>query len=154
MPAKLCLAEDVITFHKIDVIAVGLALFHDTGMYPDFLGHYGKFERNAQAELSNLHKIHIALYQADFNLKTWQRRNGASRTCDNFVVYTQHFLEEECFQILGIVSPEAHAVIDKFLPYFIEKAEAFHRLNRKQLAGLMWLDCANVQVTNQITLTT
>lgn len=153
MPAKFCLADDVTTFNKIDTVAVGLALFHDTGMYPNFLGHHGKFERNAQAELSNLYKIHIALYQSDFDLKTWQRPNGLNRTCDNFVIYTQHFFEEECFQILGIVTPEAHTTIDKLLPYFIEKAEMFHSLNKNQLARLTWFDCANLQIKNKITLT-
>lgn len=153
MPAKFCLSNDMLSFPKADVIAVGLALFHDTGAYPSFLGHHGRFERNPQAELSNLYKIHIAIYQTDFDLKTWQRRNGLSRTCDNFVIYTQHFLEEECFQILGVVTPDAHATIDKLLPHFIEQAEKFHSMNSIQLANLAWFDCANLQIKNQITLT-
>lgn len=153
MPAKFCLSEDMANFPKADVIAVGLALFHDTGAYPDFLGHYGRFERNPQAELSNLHKIHIAIYQTDFDLKTWQRRNGLNRTCDNFVIYTQHFFEEECFQILGIVTPDAHATIDKLLPYFIEQAERFHSMNGNQLSSLNWFDSSNLQIKNQVVLT-
>lgn len=153
MPAKFCLSNDMLNFPKADVIAVGLALFHDTGAYPNFLGHHGRFERNAQAELSNLHKIHIAIYHSDFDLTTWQNRNGLKRTCDNFVIYTQHFFEEERFQILGIVTPDAHATIDKLLPYFIEQAEQFHSMNSHQLAQLIWFDSANLQIKSQIQLT-
>ncbi|MDC4234626.1 hypothetical protein [Pasteurella multocida] len=40
----------------IERIAVGIALFHDTGKYPDFLGHFGQFENNPQAMDSLLHK--------------------------------------------------------------------------------------------------
>lgn len=152
MPAKFSLSNDMTDFPNADTIAVGLALFHDTGAYPNFLGHYGRFERNKQAELSNLHKIHIALYQSDFNLATWQHRNGATRTCDNFVIYTQHFIEEEYFQILGIVTPNAHSTIDKLISYFIQQAEKFHSMNSRQLSNLIWYDCSNLKLANQIIL--
>lgn len=153
MPAKFCLSSDMQTIHKADVIAVGLALLHDTGKYPTFLGHHGQFERNPQAQLSNIYKIHIALYQSDFDAKQWQARNGRHRTCDNFVVYTQHFMEEERFQLLGVVTPEAHARIDKLLPYFIQQAEKFQALDRIQLAQFAWFDSANLEIKNQIRLT-
>lgn len=122
-------------------------------MYPHFLGHYGRFERNKQAELSNLHKVHIALYQSDFNLKTWKGRNGTNRTCDNFVIYTQHFFEDKHFQLLGILTPNAHADIDKYLPYFIQQAELFQSLNIFQLSSLTWYECSNLQIKRQIALT-
>ncbi|TNH04289.1 hypothetical protein FHQ26_01830 [Testudinibacter sp. TR-2022] len=132
MSAHIFLHSDLVNIPHIEKIAIGVALFHDTGRYPDFLGHYGGFELNPKAVESQLHKLHIALYQSDWNLKSWQR-NGSRRTSDNFVVYTQHFFCEDCFQLLGIVTPEAHAKIDSLLTAFIDKAEQFHCRRRTEL---------------------
>ncbi len=107
-------------------IATGLAVFHDTGKYPDFLGHYGQFENNTKAMESQLNKIHIALYRSDWSLKTWQRDKGYNRASDNFVVYVRHFFFDDYYQILGIVTPKAHQRIDQLLPTFIDMAEIFH----------------------------
>jgi len=62
-------------------------------------------------------------------------------------------MEEERFQLLGVVTPEAHARIDKLLPYFIQQAEKFQALDRIQLAQFAWFDSANLEIKNQIRLT-
>lgn len=153
MVARVFLSDDMSNFPKADIIATGLALFHDKGKYPDFLGHYGRFERNQQALNSQLHKIHIAFSNRDSDLPTWQNKRGSARTCDNFVIYVQHFFEDECFQLLGVVTPDAHNKIDKLLPYFIEKAEKFHKLTKMQLSSMPFFDSTNLKIMKEIRLT-
>lgn len=153
MSAKFTISGELQTFPHIEKIAVGLAIFHNTGNYPSFLGHYGQLERNPLAMQSNIHKIHIALYQNDFDLETWQNRNGAYRTCDNMVVYTQHFFQDEYFQILGIITPNAHARLDKLITDLIEQAEKFHSLRPTDLLKIKYFSAENIEITQQIVLT-
>lgn len=143
MQSKISIHPSLNQFHDIKKIAVGLALFHDTGYYPDFMGHYGQFENNAQAMASNINKMHIALYSQDMTLKTWQRRNGHNRTADNFVIYTEHFLHDRYFHILAVLSPEAYKRINSLLPNYITQAEQFHRLNKESLNALLYFTNTN-----------
>ncbi|WP_446834116.1 type II toxin-antitoxin system YafO family toxin [Testudinibacter sp. P27/CKL/0425] len=107
------------------------------------MGHYGQFENNAQAMASNINKMHIALCSQDMTLRTWQRRNGHNRTADNFVIYTEHFLHDKYFQILAVLSPEAHRRINTLLPSYINQAEQFHRLSETQLNSLPYFTNTN-----------
>ena len=137
----------------IDRIAVGIALFHDTGKYPDFLGHFGQFENNPTAMGSLLHKIHLALYNQGVNWKRWKHRNGHNRTSDNFVIYVRHFFCDDCYLILDIVSPDAHSKIDSLLPKLIEQAENFHKLKKNDFHRFTEYDSSNYQIADTITLT-
>lgn len=136
MSSKICIHSSVVHFPYIETIAKGIAVFHDTEKYPDFLGHHGYFEQNPQAMDSQLNKLHIALYRSDWTLKTWKNRNGYNRTCDNMVIYVQHFFQSNYYQILAIVTPEAHKNIDKLLPTYIQLAEEFHTLRPYELSQL------------------
>lgn len=83
-------------------------------------GSHGGFEKNYNAMAANIRKIHVKLegdapWPAEFSL--------SERTCNNFLVYAQHLYEDEHYQILALVSPDAHQVIDKMLPSIIELAE-------------------------------
>lgn len=142
------------SFPEIDKIAVGLALFEasDKQAYPDFLGHYGDLNNSPIARESELRKLHIALSQADFNLRTWCNFRGFNRTCDNFLVYVQHWAYPDYFQILEIVSPEAHKNVDKFINDIVQKAETFYALRREQLAQLAYVD-EHIQMAETIILT-
>ncbi|MCI7718570.1 type II toxin-antitoxin system YafO family toxin [[Pasteurella] aerogenes] len=136
MSSKVCISPHLTNIPNIQKIAVGLAIFHDTGKYPDFLGHYGKFENNQRAMNSLISKMHIALYRADWTLKSWKNRNGYNRTSDNFIIYVKHFFADDYYQILDIVSPEAHKRINSILSSLIEKAEQFHSLRDSDLHQL------------------
>lgn len=92
MAAQFSIHSTLAGIPHLEKIAVGLALFHDTGKYANFLGHAGGFEQNHKASNSQLHKIHIALYQSDWTLNTWQNRGGYHRTSDNFVIYNSTLL--------------------------------------------------------------
>lgn len=153
MASNVLISDDLIEIPYIDRLAVGIALFHDTGKYPDFLGHFGQFENNPSAMESQLHKIHIALYDEDWNLKKWRNRNGYNRTSDNFVIYAKHFFCENYFLILDIVTPEAHRRIDSLMPTLIIKAEQFHQLRPQDLAHFPSYTAENVEIAKTLVLT-
>lgn len=136
MYSKVCIHSSITHFPHIDTIAKGIAVFHDTEKYPDFLGHHGYFEQNSQAMDSQINKLHIALYNSDWTLKTWKNRNGYNRTCDNMVIYVEHFFQPNYYQILAIVTPEAHKNIDKLLTGYVQLAEDFHKLRPSELSRL------------------
>lgn len=151
---KITLHSDLASFPNIDKIAVGLALFEASGkqIYPDFLGHYGDLNNSPAARESELRKLHIALRQADFNLRSWHNFQGFNRTCDNFLVYVQHWAYTDYFQILEIVSPDAHKNVDKFINDMVRKAEEFYALRKEQLDQLAYID-EHMQMAKVITVT-
>ncbi|NBI43187.1 hypothetical protein GVX76_06750 [[Haemophilus] felis] len=153
MSSRVLVHSELHHIPYIECIAVGIALFHDTGKYPDFLGHFGQFENNPQTMDSLLHKIHIALYNEGLNFRKWKNRNGHNRTSDSFVIYAKHFFCDDYYLILDIVHPEAHKRVDKLLPNFIQKAEKFHRLRRNELQTHTAYGADNYQITETITLT-
>ncbi|HHT7855510.1 type II toxin-antitoxin system YafO family toxin [Pasteurella multocida] len=153
MNSRVLIHSDLHHIPYIERIAVGIALFQDTGKYPDFLGHFGQFENNSQAMNSLLYKIHIALYSADWNFRKWKNRNGHNRTSDNFVIYAKHFFCDDYYLILDIVHPEAHKRIDKLLPNLIQKAEEFHKLRGNELRDRLAYSADNYQITETINLT-
>jgi len=135
---RITLNADLVHFPHINKIAQGLAIFEMSGqqVYPEFLGHYGDLNNSSAARDSQLRKLHIALSKTDFELRTWQNCRGFNRTCDNFLIYVKHYMYDDYFQILDIVTPDAHKKIDKFIEVLVEKAEAFYQLNREQLDKL------------------
>ncbi|ENL3124946.1 type II toxin-antitoxin system YafO family toxin [Escherichia coli] len=83
-------------------------------------GSLGGFERNYDAMAANIRKIHLKL-PGD---KPWPPEASLSeRTCDNFLVYAQHLYIDEHYQILAIISPNAHQQADSMLPQLIKLAE-------------------------------
>ncbi|PJG83275.1 type II toxin-antitoxin system YafO family toxin [Caviibacterium pharyngocola] len=153
MVSRVLIDSDLSDTPCIDRVAVGIALFHDTGKYPDFLGHFGQFENNPQAMTSLLNKMHIALYREDWTLRKWRHRNGCNRTFDNFVIYAKHIFDEDCYLILDIVSPDAHKRIDLLLPDLIRKAETFHRLRPTELQKLPAYTASHIEIAETINLT-
>ncbi|MBE2899020.1 type II toxin-antitoxin system YafO family toxin [Pasteurellaceae bacterium 20609_3] len=152
MKSSVIIHSDLQRDPFVEKIAVGIALFHDTGRYPDFLGHYGQFENNPQAMDSLINKIHIALYREEWTLRTWRHRNGYNRTSDNFVIYARHFFFSNHYLILNIVSPNAHKEIQRLLPNLINKAESFHRLTLEEISQFTAYT-SNHEITRTIRLT-
>lgn len=140
---RITLNADLVHFPHINKIAQGLAIFEMSGqqVYPEFLGHYGDLNNSSAARDSQLRKLHIALSKTDFELRTWQNCRGFNRTCNNFLIYVKHYMYDDYFQILDIVTPDAHKNIDKFIAVLVEKAEAFYQLNREQLDKLPFYSC-------------
>lgn len=83
-------------------------------------GSHGGFEKNYDAMAANIRKIHVKL-EGD---TPWPPEYSLSeRTCNNYLVYAQHLYEDEHYQILALISPDAHQVIDRMLPSIIKLAE-------------------------------
>ena len=100
-------------------------------------GSHGGFERNYEAMAANIRKIHVLL-EGD---KPWPTHLTISeRTCNNFLIYAHHFYDDEHYQILAIISPDAHSRADAMLPDLIKLAEAFIELPPDELAKLKTYD--------------
>lgn len=83
-------------------------------------GSHGGFERNFDAMAANIRKIHVKL-EGD---TPWPAECSISeRTCNNYLVYAQHLYDDEHYQILALISPDAHQVIERMLPSIIKLAE-------------------------------
>ncbi|MBZ6385538.1 MULTISPECIES: type II toxin-antitoxin system YafO family toxin [Pantoea] len=96
-------------------------------------GSHGGFERNYEAMSANIRKIHL-LIDGD---KPWHPDAPLSeRTSNNYLVYAKHFYREEHLQLLAIISPNAHQVIDDLLPGLVDLAEQFIELSDEELALL------------------
>uniref|UniRef100_UPI003A95C44E type II toxin-antitoxin system YafO family toxin n=1 Tax=Salmonella enterica TaxID=28901 RepID=UPI003A95C44E len=99
-----------------------------------YIGKLSRFERNSQAVASQVYKYHIRLPDVD---SPWTTNSEIyRRTSDAFLVVTTHCFYAEYAQVLYILSPPAHAKVDSILPGFIDKAEAFHSLNKPALKKL------------------
>ncbi|EAQ6132025.1 hypothetical protein AXA88_25725 [Salmonella enterica] len=99
-----------------------------------YIGKFSRFERNAAAVASDICKYHIRLPGVD---QPWTVAFDAyRRTSDAFLVVTTHCFYTEYIQILYILSPPAHARVDRILPQFINKAEKFHSLSKADLKEL------------------
>lgn len=83
-------------------------------------GSHGGFERSYEAMAANIKKIHLKL-PGD---KPWPAEYSISqRTCDNYLVYAKHLYNDEHYQIVAIISPNAHDQIDLMLPAIIKLVE-------------------------------
>ena len=98
------------------------------------MGKLGGFERNSQASSSGIRKAHIRM-PSD---KPWSSgKPQPFRSSDNFLVYAHHHAESGHYQIIAIITPDAHAKADKMLFGICEYAENnFHCLNARELAKL------------------
>lgn len=98
------------------------------------IGKLAGFERSSFARDSLIRKAHIKMP----NEIPWGRNHrDAFRTSDNFLVFSQHYLHPEHYQILTIITPNAHAVADQMLQSLSVLAEnTFHCLNKIQLSEL------------------
>ncbi|MGR7271949.1 type II toxin-antitoxin system YafO family toxin [Klebsiella aerogenes] len=101
-------------------------------------GALGGFERNYDAMAANIRKIHLKL-PGD---RPWPPEASLSeRTCDNYLVFAQHLFYDEHYQILAIISPNAHQQADSMLPRLIKLAEdTFHELPHDELDKLKTYD--------------
>ncbi|EIX9337709.1 TPA: type II toxin-antitoxin system YafO family toxin [Klebsiella pneumoniae] len=97
-------------------------------------GSHGGFERSYEAMAANIKKIHLKL-PGD---KPWPPEYSLSqRTCDNYLVYAKHLYNDEHYQIVAIISPNAHDQIDSLLPSIIKLVEdTFSELPQAELDQL------------------
>ncbi|MBP1034038.1 type II toxin-antitoxin system YafO family toxin [Serratia fonticola] len=100
------------------------------------MGRNGGFERNTAAQTSGVLKIHIKVPGEPFWPASVRQIN---RTSDNYLVYVRHWEEPETFQIIAVITPDAHDRANSMLPALIKIAEDdFHCLNQHQLLSLIY----------------
>lgn len=118
--AKVSITENLQHKAAAHRFAQNLARYLANGTQFWCFGSHGGFEKNYAAMAANIRKIHVKLdgdapWPAELSL--------SERTCNNYLVYAQHLYEDEHYQILALISPDAHQLIDKMLPSIINLAE-------------------------------
>ncbi|EEA9136268.1 type II toxin-antitoxin system YafO family toxin [Salmonella enterica] len=98
------------------------------------LGRNGGFERNNSAQTSGILKIHFKAPGEGFWPDTTRQ---STRTSNNYIVYARHWDKIDTFQIIAMISPDAHETSDALLPQIIDVAERdFHSLNDSEIDNL------------------
>lgn len=112
-----------------------LASFLSTGRPGPFFGNLGRFERNVNAIQSGIWKLHIRLTDEG----GWPpSQKQSERKSNNFLIYAQHWDCRDHYQILAVLSPDAHEKVDKLLPSLISSVEKeFHSLSERELKSLL-----------------
>ncbi|EAS8534066.1 hypothetical protein EHZ41_22380 [Salmonella enterica] len=119
----------------IQTYARMLAQFLDRDELTGWLGRNSSFERNKQAIKSGVFKMHVRLLHE----KPWSSHTRQpNRVCDSYLVYAQHWDIRNYYQVVALISPEAHKTVDKFLPAIIAIVESeFQVLNEQELKALL-----------------
>ncbi|WP_311752118.1 type II toxin-antitoxin system YafO family toxin [Proteus columbae] len=89
----------------------------------NYLGANGRWENNAKLCQSLISKIHIRMpLEPEWNKKTPQ----IQRKSNHYLVYCQHCLYPNKYQIIAIMSPNAHEIAKtSFLTILEKRAEEF-----------------------------
>ncbi|NXZ86303.1 type II toxin-antitoxin system YafO family toxin [Serratia fonticola] len=103
--------------------ALSLQNWKDGNVLPPFFGSEGQWEDNRKLCASFVYKIHIRLPSDP----PWPPGMPmAARKSDNYLVYTRHWCHPDSYQILSIMSPNAHDVAKtSFLAELERRAEQF-----------------------------
>lgn len=83
---------------------------------------------------AGIEKFHIRMPEDE----PWSSKLPLSRrTSNNYLVFVRHFYIDGYFQVLAIISPNAHQQIDSMLGALIELAEkTFIELSKEELDTL------------------
>lgn len=136
--AKVSITEALYHSGAAHKYAPMLAAYLSNGAPFWCFGSLGGFERSYDAMAANIRKIHLKL-PGD---KPWAPDAPLSeRTCDNYLVFAQHLYDDEHYQILAIISPNAHQLADVMLPKLVQLAEeTFIELPPDELSQLKTYD--------------
>lgn len=136
--AKVSITNGLYKLAAAHKYAQSLANYLQNGTQYWSFGSHGGFERNYEAMAANIKKIHVKL-EGD---RPWPPNTPQSeRTCNNYLVYTQHQYYEEHFQIIGLIYPDnAHEMAYIMLPGLIALAEDFIEKDKTHLDKLKTYD--------------
>lgn len=134
--AQVCIHPNIADNLTVQGYARELSSFLSGVSLSGRLGKNGGFERNTAATASGIMKIHIKAPGEEF----WRsQQRQTQRISDNYLVYARHWDMNNLYQVIAIVTPDAHARIDGLLPGIIKAAEAaFHDLNESQLTQYLF----------------
>ncbi|AYN26571.1 type II toxin-antitoxin system YafO family toxin [Buttiauxella sp. 3AFRM03] len=93
------------------------------GMLPAVFGNEGQWEDSRRLRDSYVFKIHILLPDE----KPWPARLPApARKSDNYLVYTRHFLYPDRYQLISLMTPNAHELArTSYMAEIERRAEEF-----------------------------
>lgn len=136
MMAEVCIHSSIANNQTVQGYARELSNYLNGVSLSGRLGKNGGFERNNAATQSGIMKIHIKI-PGEVHWGTDEKQRY--RTSNNYLVYARHWDFSDKYQIIAIITPDAHERIDGLLPDIIEIAEnSFHKLNQTQLAQLTY----------------
>ena len=132
--AKVSIHSSLANNSLIETYAKDLSLFLNEISLSGMIGRNGGFERNMAAQSSGVMKVHVKIPEEP----AWPASvRQISRTSDNYLVYARHWDYSDYFQIIALISPDAHKMADRLLPKIIDIADKdFHDLNLSQLNAL------------------
>lgn len=106
--------------------ALLLKLWKKEKILSNYLGADGRWESNAKLCQSLISKIHIRMpIEPEWNKRTPQ----IQRKSNHYLVYCQHWLNPDRYQIIAIMSPNAHEIAKiSFLAVLEKRAEEFQNL--------------------------
>ncbi|MDD9340068.1 MAG: type II toxin-antitoxin system YafO family toxin [Providencia heimbachae] len=99
-----------------------------------YLGKLADFRNSGVARQSFIEKVHIRVPGE----KPWGKSiRQEVRVSDNFLVFCKHCMYDDYYQVIAIITPDAHAKSDAMIPILAGMAETyFHSLSFKELMEL------------------
>lgn len=90
---------------------------------PSVFGRNGMWELNSRTRDSQIFKLHIRLSDEP----AWKKHKPQiDRVSNNYLVYTQHWLDSDRYQLISIMSPNAHELAKtSFMVELERRAEEF-----------------------------
>lgn len=103
--------------------AVMLQEWKNKGVLPPVFGNEGQWEDNGRLRDSYVFKIHIRLPDE----KPWPAKLSApARKSNSYLVYTRHFLYPDKYQLISIMTPNAHELArTSYMAEIEHRAEEF-----------------------------
>jgi len=94
-----------------------------TSVLPSVFGRDGMWELNSRTRDSQIYKLHIRLSDE----APWKKHKPQiDRVSNKYLVYVQHWLNNDCYQVISVMSPNAHELArTSFLGELERRAEQF-----------------------------
>lgn len=112
---------------EAQICAEALQKWKNGGSLPGYFGSEGSWEENKRLCDSFVFKVHIKTQkEGPWPPKTPQ----AARKSNSYLVYAKHWLEQDKWQIISIMTPNAHEMArTSFLGELERRAEHFQNSN-------------------------
>lgn len=103
--------------------ALMLQGWKEKGVLPSVFGNEGQWEDSGRLRDSFVFKIHIRLPDE----KPWPAKMaGAARKSNSYLVYSRHFLYPDRYQLISIMTPNAHELArTSYMAEIERRAEEF-----------------------------
>ncbi|HBK4690044.1 type II toxin-antitoxin system YafO family toxin [Serratia ureilytica] len=102
---KVSIHQDIEFYDIAEQYAHVLQNWKNGGALPTVFGNEGQWEDNKRLMDSFIFKIHIKLP----NEAPWSKKMpAAARKSNSYLVYSRHFLYPDQYQLISIMTPNAH----------------------------------------------